>query len=312
MGNFGAPGLGLDNFVTGNTVADTVAAPGQQAISDQTYEGTRTHLNPDRPYNPPGHPRSWGVSPTGMGRQKAPQLLRGRISMWGMEQGGPIPGASRSYSRSLNFLYNPNTITHSYSMDPNSIPPEARVALDKATPNLISGQSVAWKLYFNRQYDVADPRGDPDRKSGVLADIAALERMMGVTLPGEGIQAVPLLVVFGTTANLWDSAVGVAGGRPFAYWGFISSLTINYLMFTHRMIPTVCEVDIQLSRRLAPEVTAPSDAYAHGDAQANLGAALNPTTTIDGTPVSNQPRTATTPSVGTITNVGGVPYYNGT
>lgn len=233
MPNFGSPGGS----------ADTVAAPGQWRIS-QMNEGTGVALDPDRPFNPPAHPKAWAVPPGGMGKDRAPQLLRGRISQWGVEK-RRLPGSSRERSRSLNFLYNPNTITHTYSMDTSSIPPDYRPGVDKETPNLITGQSVAWKLYFNRQYDVVDPGDDPDRRNGVLADVQALERVMGSYRPGEGVAASPALVVFGASG-------GADGGVPFAYWGWISSLSVNYYQFTHRMIPTVAEVDIQLSRRMAP------------------------------------------------------------
>jgi hypothetical protein len=250
----------------GFSTATTIDTRQSKIAMQEQAMGAATYLDPDRAYNPPPDARAWAVSPTGMGSARAPKLLRGRLSMWSAEK-TKIPGASQKRSRSLNFLYNPNTITHSYEFDPSSIPPPS-LQPDDESPVLMSGQSVAWKLYFNRQYDVMagnDADGNDVRNNGVLADVQALERILGVYKPGMGVSAQLVLAVFGSTRT----------GLPFGYFGWITQINVTYMMFTHRMIPTVAEVDIQMARRMMPTTvesvpnTGAGTAYPGGTGQAN-------------------------------------------
>jgi len=239
MPNFGAPGVVKNGYLTAETIDSRKS---KIALRSQNF-GVGTALSPDRAYNPPADARAWAVSPTGMGIHRAPQLLRGRISMWDAED-EVIEGASKRHARSVNFLYNPNSITHSYTFDSSAIPPPSKSPDDKASV-LMSGQSAAWKLYFNRQYETAYFPNDEDKNVGTLADVQALERLLGISKPGEGVAAQLTIVVFGATP----------GGIPFGYVGWITSLNVNHLMFNHRMIPTVSEVDIQMARRMMPDAT---------------------------------------------------------
>lgn len=244
---FGSPDQATVDWATHGTgmrTAETIDTRQSKRNMVSQSMGAGTYLDPSRAYNPAADPRGWAVSPTGMGRARAPKLLRGRLSMWEREV-MDVPGSNGRKSRSVNFLYNPNTVTHSYEFDASAIGPMSRQGEDVKTPVLMSGQSVAWKLYFNRQYDVNDNRGDPDKRAGVLADVQALERVMGVFKEGVGVAAQICIVVFGSTQD----------ALPFGYYGYISSVQVNYLMFTHRMIPTVCEVDIQMAIRMVPEGT---------------------------------------------------------
>jgi hypothetical protein len=212
----------------------------REPLINQATKGLGALLNPNLPKNPPFDGRITKDSYAILGPRK-PQLLRGRMGLWKPEW-NTLPGASKKYVRSLDFLYNPSEISHSFEFDQSAVPGPSRNDQDLGR-NLMTGQTINWSLLFNRTYEVAynGVRGGDNADgttSGVLADTKALEYMLG-TPDGQGTQAVEVVVVFGATP----------GGKPWAFFGWIIQASISYLMFSHRMIPTVAKVDLSLARR---------------------------------------------------------------
>jgi hypothetical protein len=253
---FGAPTQTGPGLLAPDTIDSKTL---KQNFIDQSKPGTAdsaAHLDPNQNYNPPFDHRIWQQPPGGMGAARAPKLLRGRLSMWERPNRGgrvaltPENGASRS----LNFLYNPTTISHSFAFNADIPPPDASSDQDVGVI-LMQGQSVNFRLIFDRQYDSAySPEGKDSTpgkgsdSSGVLADTTALQYMLG-TYNGEALLSTFVLVMFGATK----------GNKPFGYFGYIIGCEINYLMFNHRMIPTRCEVDITLARRFVPDALSMRD-----------------------------------------------------
>jgi hypothetical protein len=155
-------------------------------------------------------------------------------------------GSQASYY--LFFLYNPNQITASWSIDPTNLPPLSTAGQPLA-PNIAVGQTVSWSLVFDRTYDIFyDP--NPQNNRGVLSDVAALYNVMGVfESGGQTPYLVPVQVVFGKT----DS------GALWGFQGYIVGATITYGIFKHNMIPARCEVDLQMMARYIPSSISATD-----------------------------------------------------
>lgn len=233
-------------------------------------EGIGALLDPNRPMNPPFDGRITKDSYALLGKNRKPQLLRGRMGLWRPETLS-LPGTGdKKLVRSVNFLYNPSEIQHSFEFDTSAVPGPSRSS-DDLGKNLMTGQSLNWTLLFNRTYEVGYHTGPADDlESGVLADTKALEYMLG-TPDGQGTQAVEVVVVFGATP----------GGRPWAFFGWIIQANISYLMFSHRMIPTVAKVDLTLARRWVDNDFVDDGVYNPSN--------VMPTTNADGSPGSGAP-----------------------
>lgn len=216
----------------------TIDTSGMRGRLANQMKGVGALLDPNRPKNPPFDGRITKDSYALLGKSRKAQLLRGRMGLW-KEESLQLPGASRKHTRSFDFLYNPSEISHSFEFDQSAVPGPSR-SPDDLGRNLMTGQSINWSLLLNRTYEVGyfAPPMHPDLESGVLADTKALEYMLG-TPDGQGTQAVEVVVVFGATP----------GGKPWAFFGWIIQASIQYLMFSHRMIPTVAKVDLTLARR---------------------------------------------------------------
>lgn len=261
------------------TTIDTSRIRG--TLIGQSSGTSHTHLNPNTPKNPPFDGRVTRDTYAGFGEARKPQLLRGRMGLWQPEKIS-IPGTGdRKYTRSVDFLYNPTTISHSFEFDQSAVPAASRQAEDLGR-NLMTGQSLNWSLLFNRTYEMAYQRSPEDR-SGVLEDTKALEYMIG-TADGQGTQAVEVVVVFGATR----------GGKPWAFFGWIINASIDYLMFNHRMIPMVAKVDLTLARRWVPMEATTTVSTTTGQGEVPLG-----TINADGTITGNRVTTEGAPGVQT-------------
>jgi hypothetical protein len=227
-------------------------------------------LHPDKPVNPKFHPAITSHGNVGGGLPSG--LIRGRMTQIAREP-AKFPDARNTHRRAVQFLYNPQAIAMNYSFETTALPPEAQDPTSAATPSYAaSGQSLSWRLYFNRMYEVAE---DPENM-GVLADVQALEYLVG-TYSGLGMAAMEVLVVFGNTPRL----------RPFAFVGHIVNLDVQYLNFSYRMIPTTAMVDVSLARRFVGQDIA-------GQVAASLA---NPTTPVSpGMAAGDESQTAKTPT----------------
>jgi hypothetical protein len=182
---------------------------------------------------------------------------------------------------SLYFIFNPNEIQVAFSTNLTSVPPmylygnEAATnvteagnaatggAIDSSVPNLTNSQVVSWSLIFDRTYDMLfDP--NPDENRGVLKDVAALYNLMGTFQGGSqaGVPiSTPIECVFAQTSD----------GELWGITGYISSVTITYGIFRHNMIPSRCEIDLQMTTTYVGP-NAPTSASGASSVNSNGGA----------------------------------------
>jgi hypothetical protein len=185
------------------------------------------------------------------------------------------------------FLYNPSLVEVTHGIDASAasltLPQYQRNPDDSSTYLVGMAAACNFSLLFDRTYEINSglPQGPgaqqpyPDnipqgnggtvqedpRRIGVLADVQALYRICGIqgqqvtqkwtdannnpqssVLSGTMMQ-VPARVHFGGQAN----------GGSISYYGYISSLDIQYTQFSMSMIPMRCRVDVTFT--LLPDVS---------------------------------------------------------
>ena len=204
---------------------------------------------------------------------------------------------------SLYFIFNPNQIVAQFGINTGSLPSLYLYGSDSSTnissegtasnpgsltnssssfagsvPNLTNSQTISWSLIFDRTYDMLFDT-NPDDNRGVLKDVAALYNIMGSFEGQSGVPiSTPVQVVFAQTIS----------GQLWGFTGYISSVTITYGIFRRNMIPSRCEVDLQMTTTYvasqSPAVTTPSSSPGASGAAAS-GAALTAagSTSVNGT-----------------------------
>lgn len=187
--------------------------------------------------------------------------------------------AQRRYR--VNFLYNPSdlSVSHSVNLNDNAtaLPTELRSDADIGQVRGLTGASMSFSLLFDRTYEVAnrDIWNRPEAAMGCYADITALYGMCGITEPttastslqtvytapsttttngvaapasaGDQVYGVmklnPVFAVFCPVRTV-DSAGLRSGISMMRYYGYISSLGVQYTHWTQRMIPARCVASI--------------------------------------------------------------------
>jgi hypothetical protein len=176
---------------------------------------------------------------------------------------------SQPYPYACRFMFNPPDFTVGYGINTNVLP------LGQMTPAQLQGKafyagqtSISFSLLFDRTYEIAyGPGGTYNadlRKIGVYADIAALEAVVGVrsvstTNPGANDQSgatasvlktsggstllgnmsmVPVYILFGGGSGPGGDSVGMG------FAAYITSMTVNYGLFSSSMVPTRASVQI--------------------------------------------------------------------
>jgi hypothetical protein len=159
-------------------------------------------------------------------------------------------GTGQAKPYRCNFLYNPSVISVSYESNLNVLPSEAQTTGQKEAQALISSmQAVTFSLLFDRTYEVFSLTGSDSKalSQGVYADIAALERCVGIyrttgsSLGGQGpMLRIPMNLVFGTS--------GVLLAKPLAWFGFIAGMGVDYTHFGSNMTPMRATASITFSQ----------------------------------------------------------------
>lgn len=211
--------------------------------------------------NPPFDPRidSWlRFGPEGAGNLQRGFLVQDKEYWQGT-------GQKKGYS--CNFLYNPSVISVTYETNMNVLPSDAQTEGQNAAQALISSmQSIEFALLFDRTYEVATlnrgPKGTREREllgQGVYADIAALERVVGIyrtdesTLGGQGpMLRIPTSLVFGKL-NF--------AAKPLSWYGFVSGMSVSYTHFGSNMTPVRATVSLNFSQlvKISGKLVDPKD-----------------------------------------------------
>lgn len=205
----------------------------------------------------------------------------------------------------MQFLYNPSTVTATYSLTPD-ISVQAGLlfptAYNQTELRVPLSQSVEWSLLFDRTYELwgqYDTNGKPLQNKGpynnnpsvvgVLADIRQMQQFTGMNVSyfsdntnntgsalsaeftkQQGImQPVFSYVFFGDSNNLW-------------YYGYVSEWEVTITHWTQFMVPMRCVINITftmmpLYTSNTPKQTANTDwNLIHPKGTKNPGPVVNP------------------------------------
>lgn len=137
--------------------------------------------------------------------------------------GGTMTGGS-----TVNFLYNPSSITVDYSATAELLPAATLAPSQIGQPSGNNGPTYSFDILFDRTYEVCD-----GSQIGVLTDILALERLCGITPDAPPMVLSP--VVIGLAANFIIKAL-------------LTGMRVQYTHFSRYMVPMRCGVSITATR----------------------------------------------------------------
>lgn len=211
-----------------------------------------------------------------LGGTSSGYLKRGSM-IWA---GGDVMPPGYSEVATMHFLYNPSTVTATYSLLPDTSVAAGMLfptAANNTQLRVPLSQSVEWALLFDRTYELwhqYDSSGTPIQPLGpeknnpsvigVMADIMQMQQFTGMTIgywtdstgnqgtqnPGiykqQGImQPVYSYVFFGDNANLW-------------YYGYVSEWDVTITHWTQFMVPMRCVINVTFNLMPLQNVNAPA------------------------------------------------------
>ncbi|ORT58173.1 hypothetical protein [Streptomyces sp. CB03238] len=141
----------------------------------------------------------------------------------------------------VDFLFNPSTITVSHESGP-MLTADQR-STDGQYVNAGGIGQVTFSLLYDRTYEMISNRsGNEATKRGVLADMDAFYRVTGVyDVSAKGVNARQFNPMQSYNCNFYFGGVG---SNSLAYYGYISTLSVQYTHFTREMIPQRCAVNV--------------------------------------------------------------------
>jgi hypothetical protein len=218
----------------------------------------------------------------------------------------------------VNFLFNPTTISLDHSVDTNIPDPASMSADDLGIAMGPLQQTLSFSLLFDRTYECWDPKyANTDiANNGVYLDIRSIYNMVGITSPvdqtagqvqgstGAGgtsatassnqnivrqpltftpsgpMRMTPIRFLFAGSQSI--TASGFSSGL--SYYGYMSDLSIEYTHFTQNMVPTRAEVDIT-AQLMIDTILAPGAAVLVGaPGDSSTSTVVGNGTTITGAP----------------------------
>jgi hypothetical protein len=161
-------------------------------------------------------------------------------------------GLARPYR--VRFLYNPESLSVSYGSSSDVLPAGVQSDEANAAQALIANmQRITFALFFDRTYEVNSMNSsgsqnvpEPYRSalnSGVYADIAALERVVGI-MDGQGpVLKMPTRLYFGPR---FQGPVGrnAPSPKPLSFFGAVESIDVTYSLFSKDMVPIRAQVNV--------------------------------------------------------------------
>lgn len=219
-------------------------------------------------WNPPFHPHMLSSPP----HTQTQNLARGYI----LED--TTNSTSGSMQRGVRFMYNPAqlSISHGINADSSPLPSDVRDSHNRGQVLGASQNSLSFSLLFDRTYDVWDSAlaGTDQANLGVYADVRAIYDLVGLFQgadgsdlgtfnPNVGAFDVPLQYMVPVPAFFFFGTQG----KSLSYYGYISSLGVNYTSWTRDMTPKRCEVTIGVTIWIPPAGNS-QDALTTGNAAA--------------------------------------------
>jgi hypothetical protein len=183
---------------------------------------------------------------------------------------------------SVNFLYNPTTITASYNMDASDVSAALlyRQPGDYTSAIFAMNQMVSFSLLFDRTFELwgaynsnATPKGNNAASAavanpsitGVNADVMAMMQLTGMMLTSQQNQqsgvtnpdganktVAPITGTQGvmTLIPTWLFLGALAGGLN--YYGYVSDWSVTYTHFSQYMVPMRCAVNVDFALLVPP------------------------------------------------------------
>lgn len=188
----------------------------------------------------------------------------------------PPPGYPKNTQGQIRFLYNPSTVSTSYSLmtDGSSLAAlMTRNAGDRANPLLPINQSTTFALLYDRTFELwgsyntdgtpaSDGGVNDPHTEGVGVDILAMKQFTGMLVDapsGKGnankgsppIQQGPMLLV--------ESWVYFGSPTGLYYYGYITDWQVQVTHWTQYMVPMRCVINIDFQLLPPPKATTPDD-----------------------------------------------------
>jgi hypothetical protein len=232
--------------------------PKRRGGNNSTGNGHKYNKVHQQVLNPPFDPRMHAIGNPILN----PHLIkRGWIEYAPAE----VQGSGRNYR--VNFLFNPAAVTTGggYSLDVPQGNAQSPVLKGTGVAPFLasSGQSVSFQLLYDRTYEMAGYSRDKTwaRYIGTYADVSAWYAYLGAfgnnTHLGEQINN----VLHSTPRHASDLDVKIWRqlypqwpimpkasylfiGDKLRFYGWVTSFSVNYSHWNHRMVPQRCSIDI--------------------------------------------------------------------
>ena len=192
-------------------------------------------------YNPPFFP---GPAGRVMPYMNYGPILRGFVKR--SDIAGTVPANDPGAQGRCYFMFNPTSLSQAWNYDPSTYLWNNTSAADQATQT--AGQAAFnFALFFNREIECAH---NPDH-AGVLVDVDMLSYITrGVpsqmAAAGRGPNGIGQSAVADPNGTFIGQGqlVDAIFSKFMTVRGNVTSLQVDYVKFTHRMIPTMCTVNI--------------------------------------------------------------------
>jgi hypothetical protein len=214
-----------------------------------------------------------------------------------------------STAAKVNFLFNPSTVTASYSLIPDTsvqaamLFPTAYNSTDLRVP---LSQTVEWSLLFDRTFELwgaYDSNGAPNSLTanaaagvdgtidpsvvGVLVDINAMGQFTGLDTgyysgtPGatSGTDAITASGLYGQQGVMQPIFSYVWFGLNLWYYGYVSQWDVTITHWTQYMIPMRCVINVSFTMMPLPNNNTPSNSSSNTDYSLSNIASQNLTNT---------------------------------
>lgn len=211
-----------------------VMARGVDVFAGVKFKGFIFALNTPAPTNPDGSPKGAALGMTLNAAVGAVNRLKNPASDddFGATTQGPAD--------TVNFLYNPSSITVSYQANPNVLPFATLDPSQIGQPTGNNGPTISFDILFDRTYEVGD-----GSMLGVLTDILALERLCGISADSPVMALSPVVI-------------GFSSPQQFIFKALLTSMEVQYTHFSQYMVPMRCGVSLT-AQRISSNVQATAD-----------------------------------------------------
>lgn len=189
----------------------------------------------------------------------------------------------------VHFLFNPTTVTASYSIDATDISASLvyRSPADTAMPAFAMNQSISFSLYYDRTFELwgaYSAAGAPNAKQisttsgktttfnynlvdptvyGVNVDILAMKQITGQFFTSYQVNAANAGSASPQTTNnpgvtqqgvmsILPTWVYFGAATGMVYYGYVSDFTVTVTHWTQYMVPMRCVIDVDFALLLPP------------------------------------------------------------